>query len=184
MRWLWIDRIVAIEPGRRLVAIKHVTQTEEHLRDHFPASARNGQASQPIMPASLVLEGAAQAAGILVAAAQAYREKVILAKISHATLELDAQPGDTIRFDAQLERLDEAGASARVLLAIAPSQAPAYPAPAGSVQLLFSHIDKNLSGKAFPEENFVIGESFRTLLRTSGLPLPEELDASPGASPG
>jgi len=177
VRWLWIDRIVAIEPGCRLVAIKHVTQAEEHLRDHFPPNGSNGREALPVMPASLVLEGAAQAAGILVAAAKAYREKVILAKISQARLDLDAQPGDTIRFDARLERLDEAGAAARVHLAIAPAEAPAYPEPAGEAHILFSHIDRNLSGKVFPEENFVIGESFRTLLRASGMPLPEDLQA-------
>jgi hypothetical protein len=38
---------------------------------------------------------------------------------------------------------------------------------------MFSHIDQNMSlggaGIEFPEENFVFGESFKTLLRTSGI---------------
>ena len=39
----------------------------------------------------------------------------------------------------------------------------------GSAEIVFSHIDQNRSGLAFPEENFVFGENFRTLLRGAGL---------------
>ena len=77
MRWMWIDTIVAYEPEARLVAIKNVSLAEEHLHDHVPASALWAQT--PVMPASLMVEGMAQTAGILVGAARGFREKVILA---------------------------------------------------------------------------------------------------------
>lgn len=175
MRWLWIDRIVAIEPAARLIAIKHVSLAEEHLHDHFPASGDDGARlpADPVMPATLIIEGAAQSAGVLIGLARDLREKVVLAKISRATLDADARPGDTIRFDARLDRLDDAGASATVHVAIAPPDAPAYPIPAGVVELLFSHLDRNLSGATFPEHNFVFGDSFRTLLETSNVPIPD-----------
>ena len=39
----------------------------------------------------------------------------------------------------------------------------------GRVDLMFSHIDQNVSGLAFPEENFVFSDNFRTILRNAGL---------------
>ena len=38
--------------------------------------------------------------------------------------------------------------------------------PLGQVDLMFSHIDQNLSGLNFPEENFVFTEEFKSLLTT------------------
>jgi len=42
-------------------------------------------------------------------------------------------------------------------------------APVGRIELMFSHLDQNRAGVEFPEENFVFGENFRTLLRGAGL---------------
>ena len=39
----------------------------------------------------------------------------------------------------------------------------------GRIDLIFSHIDNNMSGLEFPEHNFVFGENFRTLLRSAGM---------------
>jgi 3-hydroxyacyl-[acyl-carrier-protein] dehydratase len=104
MRWMWIDRILTYEPGHRLVAIKNVSMAEEHLHDHFAADA-DGPAL-PVMPASLIIEGMAQTAGILVGAEQRFAEKVILAKVSKVALERDVVPGQTLRYEARLERMD------------------------------------------------------------------------------
>ena len=77
MRWIWIDKFVEFESGRRAVAVKNVTLAEEHLHDHFPG--------YPVMPPSLMIEGMAQTAGILVGEARNFSEKVILAKVKRAT---------------------------------------------------------------------------------------------------
>ena len=61
MRWMWIDTIVTYEPDKRLVAIKNVSLAEEHLHEHFRATAT--LPAQPVMPASLMIEGMAQTAG-------------------------------------------------------------------------------------------------------------------------
>ena len=37
------------------------------------------------------------------------------------------------------------------------------------INLIFSHLDRNAAGTQYPEENFVFSDSFRTLLRTSGI---------------
>jgi 3-hydroxyacyl-[acyl-carrier-protein] dehydratase len=167
MRWMWIDRIVELVPRQRLVAIKNVSLAEDHLHDHFPARA--GRAAIPVMPASLIIEGMAQTAGILVGHAEGFREKVVLAKIGRAELDADAGPGTTLRYTALIEQLTAQGAATRGTVELFdPAGAPA-PREIGRIDLMFSHIDQNLAGASFPAHNFVFGESFKTLLRLSGI---------------
>ncbi len=174
MRWMWIDRIIELEPRQKLVAIKNVSLAEEHLHDHFPADARAGLAALPVMPACFIVEGMAQTGGILVGHAEGFREKVILAKVSKAELTRDAAPGTTLRYTATIERMDPTGASIRGVVEILDHSKPAVGfAPMGTIELVFSHLDNNMggagrTGQDFPEHNFVFGEGFRTLLRTSG----------------
>ncbi len=170
MRWMWIDRVVELVPRQRLVAIKHVSLAEDHLHDHFPAS--DGRAALPVMPASLVVEGCAQTAGILVGHAEEFREKVILAKVGKFELERDAFPGQTLRYTATIQQMDKVGAATIgtiEMLEFGASGAEATVAVVGRIELMFSHLDNNMSGEKFPEHNFVFGESFKTLLRSSGV---------------
>ena len=170
MRWMWIDRIIDYEPDKRLVAIKNVSLAEEHLHDHFPAA--EGRDARPVMPATLMIEGMAQTAGLLVGTVNRFGEKVILAKIKLAEFDAEVFPGQTIRYEALLERIDTAGASTRGVLH---RLDPGGPEDAlswqtiGRVDLMFSHVDRNMAGLQFPEENFVFSENFRTILRTGGL---------------
>ena len=84
MRWVWIDRFEEFDSGRRAVAVKNVSLAEDHLHDHFPG--------YPVMPASLMIEGMAQTAGILVGEARQFAEKVILAKVKRATFHEIVRP--------------------------------------------------------------------------------------------
>lgn len=178
MRWMWIDRVIELVPRERLVAIKNVSLAEEHLHDHFAADPERGLAALPVMPASLILEGTAQSAGILVGHAEDFREKVILAKIGRAELSRDATPGTTLRYRATIERMDSAGASTKCEVAIMDHAHPDRGFEViGAVELIFSHLDQNMggagrTGEDFPEHNFVFGEGFKTLLRTSGIGFP------------
>ena len=168
MRWMWIDRIVEFDPERRMVAVKNVSLAEEHLHDHFPAS--DGNDALPVMPASLIIEGMAQTAGVLVGSVNAFREKVILAKINQATLDAEVFPGQTIRYDATIERIDAGGASTigTVERRSNGTDDEAW-TTIGRIELMFSHVDNNMAGMEFPEENFVFSDNFRTILRTAGL---------------
>ena len=153
MRWIWIDKFIEFESGKRAVTLKNVTLAEEHLHDHFPGF--------PLMPESLCIEAMAQTAGILVGEAKKFQEKVILAKIKKAVFFDYVKPGDTIILEATIESIapEAASTSGRItrsekLLA--------------EIDLMFSHIDQNLAGKEFPEENFVFGDDtsvFKSLLR-------------------
>ena len=55
---LLVDRVVSMEPGERIHAVKAVSFNEEYFQGHFP--------SRPIMPGVLQVEAMAQAAAILV----------------------------------------------------------------------------------------------------------------------
>ena len=149
MRWIWIDRFVEFVPGERATAIKNVTLAEEHVHDHWEAF--------PIHPASLMIEGMAQTAGILVGQARDFKEKVILAKISRAEFDDVVVPGDQITFRAEIEMITPEAASTR-------GEVLRNGDPLGRVDLMFSHIDQNLSGMKFPEENFVFTGQFEQLV--------------------
>lgn len=170
MRWMWIDRVVELTPRERLVAVKNISLAEEHLHDHFAATA--DAPALPIMPASLIIEGMAQTAGILVGHAEDFREKVILAKISRAELDREAGPGCTLRYTADIERMDPAGASTRGSVELFDHAHPDIGYQTiGRIDLMFSHLDNSMvaADLKLPEHNFVFGEGFKTLLRTSGI---------------
>jgi 3-hydroxyacyl-[acyl-carrier-protein] dehydratase len=151
MRWIWIDKFTAFESGKRAVAIKNVSMAEEHLHDHFPGF--------PIVPASLMIEGMAQTAGILVGEANQFKEKVILAKVKRASFDREVHPGDQLTYDATIDILDAAAA-------VTTGKVRCNGDEIGQVDIVFSHIDQNTSGLNFPEENFVFTDSFRSLLKT------------------
>jgi 3-hydroxyacyl-[acyl-carrier-protein] dehydratase len=153
MRWIWIDKFVEFESGRRAVSVKNVTIAEEHLHDHFPGF--------PVMPETLMIEAMAQTAGILVGQAKKFREKVILAKINKAVFFDYVKPGDTLRLEANIESIAPEAASTSGKITRSEKLI-------AEIDLMFSHIDQNLAGKEFPAENFVFGADtsiFNSLLR-------------------
>ncbi|MBW7905956.1 MAG: beta-hydroxyacyl-ACP dehydratase [Phycisphaerae bacterium] len=151
MRWIWFDRFELFESGRRAVAVKNITLAEDHLHDHFPGL--------PVMPASLMIEGMAQTAGILVGEARQFAEKVILAKIKRAAFNALVRPGDQVRYHAEIEQITPSAASTAGRITRGDELI-------GEVDIVFSHIDQNMSGLEFPEDNFVFTEEFLALLRT------------------
>jgi len=150
MRWIWIDKFIEFNSGKSAVAIKNVTLAEEHLHDHFPGF--------PVMPETLMIESMAQTAGILVGQARNFQEKVILAKIKKCTFFDYVQPGDTIKLKAKIETIAPEAASTS-------GQIICGKKTIAQVDLMFSHIDKNMAGdKNFPEENFVFTDTFEMLV--------------------
>lgn len=149
MRWVWIDKFTDFQSGVRATAVKNVSLAEEHLHDHFPG--------WPVMPASLIVEGMAQTAGILVGEARKFEEKVILAKVKRASFLREVRPGDQLKYDAEIEHITQEAAATigRVTL---------DGELLAEIDIVFSHIDNNMSGLVFPEENFVFTDEFKSLL--------------------
>lgn len=131
MRWFWIDRFNEFVRGKQATAVKNVSLAEEHLHDHFPGAA--------LMPNSLVVEGMAQTAGLLVAEALEFNRRVVLAKVAKAEFHYDAVPGDTLQFRATILDLKPTGSLAKVSSMVVD--------PAGNEQLqgkaelFFAHLE-------------------------------------------
>jgi len=152
MRWIWIDKFTEFTSRTSATAVKNVSLAEEHLHDLYPAF--------PIVPHSLIVEGMAQTAGILVGEARNFEEKVILAKIGKATFHRLVRPGETITFSAKISQLNEQGASIEGRVTVSAGE------PVADIELMFSHIDQNMAGLKFPEHNFVFTEQFTELLKS------------------
>ncbi|MGD0785892.1 MAG: 3-hydroxyacyl-ACP dehydratase FabZ family protein [Sedimentisphaerales bacterium] len=157
MRWIWIDKFIEFNSGSNAVAIKNVTMAEEHLHDNFPGF--------PIMPECLMIESMAQTAGLLVGQARDFKEKVILAKINKAVFFHYVRPGDSLKIHAKIESITAEAASTS-------GKITRNDETIAEIDLMFSHIDNNLAGKQFPEENFVFTDLFGVVLRASGIAAP------------
>jgi len=141
MRWIWIDRFVEFEHGKRAKAIKNLTLAEEHLHDHFYG--------YPVMPNSLILEGLAQTGGILVGEYNNFEEKVVLAKVPKARFHASALPGDTLTYEAVIENIEKDGAMVRATSHLGDRLQ-------GEAEIVFAHLSSDRSGQnLFEPKNFV-----------------------------
>lgn len=69
MRFHLIDRILELEPGKRIRVVKNLTRAEEYLADHFP--------SFPVMPGVLMLQTLVESAAWLLRATEDFHHSVI-----------------------------------------------------------------------------------------------------------
>jgi 3-hydroxyacyl-[acyl-carrier-protein] dehydratase len=157
MRWLWIDRFVEFHPGQSARAVKNLSLAEDYFADHFPG--------YPVMPGALILEGLAQAGGILVGDANQFREKVVLAKVPWARFARDALPGEQLIYDVRLLHLRAEGASVHGrVVAAAPEQPAAAGAEVAEAEIFFAHLDSSRSGQPFGDHNFVFSGELKHML--------------------
>ncbi len=70
MRFILIDKVISLDIGREIKAIKGVSLAEEYLADHFPAF--------PVLPGVLLLEGLIESASWLVRRTENFAHSMIL----------------------------------------------------------------------------------------------------------
>jgi 3-hydroxyacyl-[acyl-carrier-protein] dehydratase len=84
----FVDRILELIPGKRVVALKNVTANDQYMQAHFPGN--------PIMPGVLLLEAMAQTSGLLLPEGSS----ALLAQVKDARFRRPVVPGDQVRIEA------------------------------------------------------------------------------------
>jgi 3-hydroxyacyl-[acyl-carrier-protein] dehydratase len=97
--FLMVDRVVSLEPGKSIVAVKNVSCNESFFQGHFP--------EVKIMPGVLIIEAVAQAGGILMyhSFPRPQEKLVVLSKINNLKFRKAVVPGDQLRLEAEIIKL-------------------------------------------------------------------------------
>lgn len=95
MRFTLIDRIVQLQPGVEITALKALSMAEEYLGDHFPGF--------PVMPGVLMLESMTQASAWLVRASEDFAHSiVVLRQAANVKYGQFVEPGHTLSVRAEI----------------------------------------------------------------------------------
>jgi beta-hydroxyacyl-ACP dehydratase FabZ len=94
--FLLVDRIIEIDPGKRVVALKNVTYNEPFFPGHFPG--------EPIMPGVLIVEAMAQAGAVMLLHDMQDRDGklVFFTGIDKARFRRTVVPGDQLRLTVEV----------------------------------------------------------------------------------
>lgn len=94
--FLLVDRVLEIDPGKKITAIKNVTINEPFFPGHFPG--------HPVMPGVLIVEAMAQTAAILVYnSAEENKGKITyFVGIDNTKFRKPVVPGDQLRFELEI----------------------------------------------------------------------------------
>jgi len=94
--FLLVDRIIELEPMKRVVGIKNVTINEPFFQGHFPG--------HPIMPGVLIVEAMAQVGGmLLLGAVEKPEDKVVyFTSLNNVKWRRPVKPGDQLRFELEM----------------------------------------------------------------------------------
>jgi 3-hydroxyacyl-[acyl-carrier-protein] dehydratase len=96
--FLLVDRVIEVEPTKRIVGIKNVSANEPFFIGHFPA--------EPIMPGVLILEALAQLSCVLVLKDLGVEGCIALfTGADNVAFRRKVVPGDQLRLEASVEKL-------------------------------------------------------------------------------
>jgi 3-hydroxyacyl-[acyl-carrier-protein] dehydratase len=100
MRFVLVDRILELVPGKMIVAEKALTRAEEYLSDHFP--------DFPVMPGVLMVEAMVQSAAWLVRATNDFSTSmIVLAEARNITQVSFVPPGQILQVEAQAKSIGQ-----------------------------------------------------------------------------
>ncbi len=100
MRFTLLDRIVEVEPAKRIVAVKSLSLAEEYLADHFN--------SAPVMPGVMMLEALVQASSWLVRISEDFAHSMVVLKQARGVKYANfVDPGQTLTVTAEITGQDQ-----------------------------------------------------------------------------
>ncbi len=141
--FLLVDRVLELDPGRRVVAIKNVSVNEPFFQGHWPAL--------PIMPGVLIIEALAQAAGVLFASCIERDDRVaLITTIDGVKPRRPVAPGDQLRLEVIGHRVKKSSASVSGVAKVGD-------AVAAEAKLRFMLVDARCAARPF--ENVAPGYS-------------------------
>jgi 3-hydroxyacyl-[acyl-carrier-protein] dehydratase len=88
VRFVFVDRIVDLAPGKSIHTVKNVSASEDYFEDHFPG--------MPIMPGALILECFIQSAMLMLGAVDDFASRPAVRRIGRATFKHVVRPGDRL----------------------------------------------------------------------------------------
>jgi UDP-3-O-[3-hydroxymyristoyl] N-acetylglucosamine deacetylase / 3-hydroxyacyl-[acyl-carrier-protein] dehydratase len=94
--FLLVDRVLEMEPRKRIVGLKNVTINEPFFQGHFPG--------HPIMPGVLIIEAMAQVGGMLLMGTvpDPHNKVVYFTSLDHVKWRRPVRPGDQLRFELEM----------------------------------------------------------------------------------
>jgi 3-hydroxyacyl-[acyl-carrier-protein] dehydratase len=100
MKFVLIDKVVKLEPGKSISTTKAVSLAEEYLADHFPTF--------PVLPGVLLLEGLVESASWLVRQTQDYSNSMILLQEArNVKYKSFLAPGGWIEYTVEVKTMEQ-----------------------------------------------------------------------------